>query len=359
MRSRLGVPGLLAILHRPAEAQDLSGAGWSDLIAAARSSNLLGALAEVLQAAGVAAPEAAARHLAGARQLGGRQRLSVRWEAHCLQEALGGLGVPIVLLKGAAYVLGYPALAEGRLFGDIDILVPRPALGDVESRLMLAGWSSSSVDPYDERYYRQWMHELPPMVHVHRGTVLDVHHTILPLSARRSPDPQAIIERARPVPGLPGLRVPCPEDLLIHSITHLMHEGELHNGLRDLHDIDRMVASFATVPGFWQQLVQMAAGSDLAPPVAAGLSMARSILGSKVPQEVLARLDSGVGWRRRAVLHAYRCAMRHPTPRRRPWQADFAHGLVYLRGHWLRMRPWQLARHLATKAWKGVLPRPA
>ncbi|MDE2147299.1 MAG: nucleotidyltransferase family protein, partial [Burkholderiales bacterium] len=146
----------------------------------------------------------------------------------------------------------------------------------------------------------------------------------------------------------------APEDLLMHSITHLMHEGELHNGLRDLHDIHGMVAAFASTPGFWQRLVRQAAGNDLAPPVAAGLVLAHRTFGTKVPPDVLSELDAAAGWRRSAVAWAYGIALRHPSPRHRPWWACAAHGALYLRGHWLRMRPSQLMRHLAVKSWKSA-----
>ncbi|RXL80730.1 hypothetical protein EO238_31730, partial [Citrobacter sp. AAK_AS5] len=81
----------------------------------------------------------------------------------------------IVVLKGAAYAMARLPVADGRIFGDVDILVPHETLADVESALMLAGWASIHRDPYDQRYYRMWMHEIPPMRHLHRGTVIDVH----------------------------------------------------------------------------------------------------------------------------------------------------------------------------------------
>ena len=348
---------LLAILAQPALAADLLLPEWSRLVAVARSVNLLGALAEGLHACGVRAAAPAARHLEGVRQLGQRQQLSVAWEAQCLRTALGGLGAPVVLLKGAAYVLGYPEIARGRLFGDIDILVPHALLGNVESQLMLGGWASAKSDAYDQRYYREWMHELPPMVNIKRGTVLDVHHTILPLTARNSPDPASIIDRAVPVNGFPELRVPCPEDLLIHSVTHLMHEGELRNGLRDLHDIDRMVRLFSAQDDFWPRLATIAAGNDLALPVARGLSLARRILGTPVPDAVPARLAPGIERlaSTRVLEQIFVSALHSPHAAKRCWSARVAHGFIYLRGHWLRMRPARLTHHLAIKAWKAAI----
>jgi hypothetical protein len=348
---------LLRTLREPQRAASLDPAGWSGLVATARDANLLGALAAGLDAAGVPPCAAAQRHLEGTRRLGERQHLSVRWEAHQLQAALGGLGIPVVLLKGSAYVMAYPEVARGRIFGDLDILVPRAALGDVESRLMLHGWASAKADPYDQRYYRDWMHELPPMAHVRRGTVLDVHHNILPLTARNAPDPAAIIARSQPLPGLPALRIPCPEDLVIHSLTHLMHEGELHNGLRDLHDVDVMLRAFGSQPRFGERLLQIAAFNDLAGPVALGLRLATQLFGTPLPTEdllwSLQRSRSlATPWLRWQSI--YESALLEPFASGASARAGLARQLIYLRAHALRMPLPLLARHLAIKAWKGL-----
>lgn len=343
---------LVAVLGDPSAARGLDGSEWSELVAAARAANLLGTLAERLKDAGISADRHADRHLEGSRQLGMRQRRSVLWEAHCLQAALGDLQVPIVLLKGAAYVLSGHTASQGRLFGDIDILVPRSELGAVESRLMLSGWVGVKTHAYDQRYYREWMHELPPLVHLRRGTVLDVHHTIVPLTARHAPDPQRIIERAMPLPELPALRVPCPEDLLIHSITHLVHEGELHNGLRDLNDIDGMVRSFGRLPGFWERLTRYAAGNDLAGPVCFGLHLAHRFYASPVPDAVLAGLSpTGLPTQPACWLEAvYARAIGLHGGRHNAAVKTLAEWLISSRAHALRMPLHLLVWHLGRKA---------
>ena len=350
---------LVDVLRSPAQAQTLSDVRWSELLASARTSNLIGPLAAKLEAGSVTAPARAERHLAGARQLALRQRLSVRWEAHGLQKALGGLGIPVVLLKGAAYVMSPQGLGGGRMFGDIDILVPRAALGDVESALMLEGWVSAKADAYDERYYREWMHELPPMSHIRRGTVLDVHHTILPLTARNAPDPARIIARAQGVPGLPALHIPAPEDLLIHSVTHLVHEGELHNGLRDLHDIDSLLRAFGDAPGFWSRLVAHAAGNDLAGPLLLGLRLATAVFDSPVQAQAMAALSGAAGssWRRAWLPAVYGHALRPRAASVTDMRAAAARLLIYVRSHALRMPAPLLLRHLSIKAWKGLASR--
>lgn len=342
---------LVAALRAPGSLTGLDGRGWSTLIARARDHNLIGALAAACSAAAVEVPAVAARHLEGAAQLALRQRQSVIWEAHQLQRALGGLGVPVLLLKGAAYVMSGFDLGRGRTFGDIDILVPRSSLGDVESRLMLSGWISSKTDPYDQRYYRQWMHELPPMMHMRRGTVIDVHHTILPLTARHSPDPERLLARARPLERLPTMYVPAPEDLLAHSLTHLMHEGELNNGLRDLHDVDEMARRFGADPGFWERFATAVLGNDLSWPVGLGLHLARCVFETPVPPGLVAQLLGGPPprWLEPVYLRALGLS---------PSLRGVAEWLVYVRAHALRMPPPLLVRHLAIKGWRRIVPDP-
>ena len=349
---------LVEVLRDPRVAQGYQDAQWSSLIATARSANVLGALAERLKDAGVGACVQAERHLSGARQLSMRQRQSVVWEVYQINEALGTLQIPVVLLKGAAYVLANHLVARGRLFGDIDILVPRDSLWDVESRLMLNGWISAKSSAYDQRYYRQWMHEIPPLTHLRRGTVLDVHHTILPLTSRNAPDPRQIIARSTIVPlsGLPALRVPCAEDLVIHSITHLVHEGELHNGLRDLRDIDCMLRSFGAAPAFWSRLAGFAAGNDLAQPVLLGLHLTRLIFATPIPDAIFEQLSADERATQPAqwLKATYIKALSPLNMDDQELLAGIARSLIYVRAHALRMPLSLLVRHLSVKAWMAL-----
>lgn len=352
-------PLLLTVWRDPAHAARLSASQWSTLVAQARHANVLGSLCVVLRRAGVTAPADAQRHLSGALQLSQRQHLSVRWEVQQLQQALGGLNVAVVLLKGAAYVMSAHALGQGRLFGDIDILVPRAKLGEVESQLMLNGWISAKTDDYDQLYYRQWMHEIPPMTHIRRSTVIDVHHTILPLTARHHPDPVQIIDRSLSLgdAGLVALRVPSPQDMVIHSLTHLMHEGELQNGLRDLCDIDGMLRQFAVMPDFWHALQRDAVDNDLAYPVQLGLCLVQRLLDTPVPVALQDVLQQAGGAPSPWLVSIYIAAL---TPSEeidsQSWRAAVAQWLLYVRSHALRMPLRLVVPHLIRKAWMRRFP---
>jgi Uncharacterised nucleotidyltransferase len=265
----------------------------------------------------------------------------------------------VVLLKGAAYAMADQPAALGRLFGDIDLLVPRAQLAEVESRLMLAGWTSNA-DAYDQRYYRDWMHELPPLTHQVRGTAVDVHHNILPPVSRRAPDADLLLARSEPIVGTPLRRLTLVDQIL-HSATHLFHEGSFGNLLRDLCDLDALFRELRARGGEWARLRERASELGLSLDLALASHHARRALGTELPAELLegARSDSGVGRLRWAWLdHAYGVAFR-PLPARRSAGARLSLFMLYLRSHALRMPAAQLAWHLGRKLLLRFVSQPS
>ena len=326
---------LVRLLADPAAAREVR--DWTSLIAAARAESLIGSLAFRLE--GLALPEAVERILAGARADALHARTQALWEAEMARRALAPLGVPVVLLKGTAYAAAGLDAGRGRSIGDLDILVPRAALAAVERALLAAGWEWVKEDSYDDLYYRRWMHELPPLIHRERDRMIDVHHTILPLTARPTPDAQALVAESLVLEN--GLRVLAPPDMVVHAVAHLFADGDLAGGLRNLWDIDRMLREFAEEGGFWTRLAERAGRHQLEREVARALRLARRLYGTPV--------DPALAGRGRAAdaLYARRLLARDGWGRatRRPLRLAF-----YIRSHWLRMPPLMLARHLWTKA---------
>ncbi|HEY5799197.1 MAG TPA: nucleotidyltransferase family protein, partial [Burkholderiaceae bacterium] len=226
-----GLPLLVRVLRGAQPLAALTLPQWELLVRQARRANLLASLHAYAMSSGqlAAVPPAPLRHLQWAGVVADKHLDAVRWEVRQIAHALAPSGVPVVLLKGAAYVMaGLPA-ADGRMFSDVDIMVPKARLGQIEGLLLRSGWIASHHDAYDQRYYRQWMHELPPMQHLKRQTVIDVHHAILPETARLRPEPYKLL--ASTVPLTEGVRVFAPADMVLHSAVHLFHEGEYHHGL--------------------------------------------------------------------------------------------------------------------------------
>lgn len=344
---------LAGLIANPSLLAPLSLQQWDSLLRIARRGNVLGSLAVSLDAAGLTPtiPPVCRPHIKAALALAERQTRAVRWETIRLREALGELGIPLVLLKGSAYLAAGLPFAAGRFFSDVDILVPDSRIAEIEGTLMKHGWATTHLSPYDQQYYRRWMHELPPMRHLKRGTVVDVHHRILPLTARYHPDPAVMLDLAVPAAREDKVWVLCPEDMLLHSATHLFHEGELPNGFRDLVDLDCLFRRFLADPGFEERVVRRARVLNLERPLELAVHYTTSILNTPIPTDgALARYLSSPGPRTRMLDALYRRALHphHPLIDRPGSQA--ARWLLYIRAHWLRMPPHLLLRHLGHKA---------
>ena len=341
-------------LLRPEALATLRPAEWDLLVRQARRANLLGRLALLFKDRGLAdmVHPAARPHFDSGAAMARRQDIAIRWEVQCIREALDRAGVPLVLLKGAAYVMSSMPVARGRVFSDVDIIVPKPALPEVESALMIHGWRSSHHSAYDQRYYRTWMHEIPPMQHVRRGTVIDVHHAILPGTARIKADSDAMVAAAVPAPGQDRVFTFAPADMVLHSATHLFHEGEFDNGLRDLADLDGLLRHFGREPSFWTSLVPRARALGLARPLYYALRYAGSLLDTPVPAAVIAEARAGEppGALRPLLDFCYARALRPAHASCADGWTPLAKKLLYVRSHWLRMPFPLLAVHLARKA---------
>jgi len=339
---------------------------WDMLVRQARAAGLLARLAYLFRQHGLttAIPEVARWHFDAAETLSDKQRIAVRWELQQLRAAMSDLEGPLIVLKGAAYVAADLPAAEGRLFNDIDILIPRDYLSRAESSLMLAGWHATGLTEYDKRYYRRWMHEIPPMQHVQRDTVIDVHHAILPETARYHPDSAKLRSCAVAVDGLPGIHVLAAEDRILHSATHLFHDGELQHGLRDLTDLDLLLRDAGADRDFWLRLTARADELQLSRSLFYALRYLRHFLDTPFPGKVMVTLDAAAPNRATLALMD-----RIFTRVLAPEHASCADALTpaarlaaFVRAHWLRMPARLLIPHLFHKAFISPYqrdPKPA
>lgn len=261
------------------------------------------------------------------------------YEANRIARALEGSHVRPILLKGSAYVAQHLLAGVGRRVSDIDILVTEDELPDVERHLVDAGWQpeETTANPYDQRYYRQWMHELPPYRHQRRRTLIDVHHRLLPRTSRIAPDHKAMASEAQDIEGSP-LRVFAPIDRFIHSAIHIFGDGALETPARSLIELYYLFKDLTEEErtGLWSRATSV--GAQL--PVTAALwgvaryfdvEEAQGIMEGPKPAFLLRRSLRGV------------------------LTADASRGLaaktlLYLRSHYLRMPLPLLMRHLTAKA---------
>ena len=255
-------------------------------------------------------------------------------------------------MKGAAYIHAGLPPAAGRFVGDVDLMVPRERIGEVEQALLAQGWVTGGLDAYDDRYYREWTHEIPPIQHPDRDTPVDIHHTIAALTSRVHPDAQAILAARRPLQNA-RLNVMAPADMVLHSGLHLFND-EVGFPLRDLFDLHDLLEHFSAAPGFWPELIARAELHGLQRVLHHVLLHTSTLLGTEVPAEVLARVRRDApSILVRPIIDGLMQLRFRPDPPAGPGAAKRMAGhMLYLRAHWLRMPPGLLLRHLSVKAWK-------
>jgi Uncharacterised nucleotidyltransferase len=338
---------LARVLRDPTALARLSPEAFGRVMDTSQRARLLGWLVDQVHAGHVPAnsPEWLRDRLVTADALVRGYERAVRWEIDRVSRAFLDTGQTWILLKGAAYIAAGLPPGRGRRIADIDVFVPRIDLARAERVLQDHGWEFPKLDPYDERYYREWMHELPPMVHRERRSVVDVHHAILPTTSRLKPSSDRLLERSERVN---GLRVLCPSHMVLHAAAHMFHDGEIAGAIRDLVDLDQLLGWFGRNDAFWDDLIEEAARLDLKRPAYYALRYTRQWFETPVPQRTAHLVDR---WTPPAIVRTVMDALvRRSVAGGTHSSSPAAVFALYVRSHWLRMPPLQVIRHLTRKS---------
>jgi hypothetical protein len=144
--------------------------------------------------------------------------------------------------------------------------------------------------------------------------------------------------------------------MVIHSATHLFHEGEFRRGLRDLLDLDRLLRFYGeTEQEFWEKLVPRADELALAQPLFYALRYTQRIFLTPIPEAVLLASERAkpAGRIRKKIMDSL--FLRALMPEHASCDDHFtaiARFCLYVRSHYLRMPLYLLIPHLIRKAWK-------
>ena len=349
---QLSANTILSLLAKPEQCLQLSLSQWQQLIWVLREAKLLSALSAAVKRGGIEhkLPSYAYHHLQSAWVYAERQALQVRYECSQLQQLLSNAGITPLFLKGAAYTLAGTLNCKGRICNDLDVLVAKADLANAEALLQQHGWRTDKLSDYDERYYRQWSHEIPPMVHIHRGTVLDLHHNLyLPISGRAA-DMQQFFTLVQPADN--AALVLMPAAMVLHSIIHLFTNEDTQSSLRDLWDLHLLISQFSQ-DAFWQQLTKLAQDTGFTTELRFCLAALQHYLASALDELTLQyghQLADKSFWSTNVMLpalvpgHPYTCG----------WRNHLAKQMVYLRGHWIKMPARILCKHLTIKAFFAI-----
>lgn len=206
---------------------------------------------------------------------------------------LAAEGIDVLVLKGAALLVGGVTRPPARTMSDIDVLVTG---GSPEAawRVCLArGWKL--VDPaWTEDLYRQH-HHLPPLRDPDGIDVgLEVHRSMLLGIERLGVDMTAILARSREVVvrGV-AIRVPSTEDLLLHDCLHFAWSNKLHHAAwRAFSDAHAITSD----PAFsWARFLDVATASRAQQCCYWTLRLGRVLADLSVPDDVLHGLDPSSG----------------------------------------------------------------
>ncbi|WP_448212685.1 nucleotidyltransferase domain-containing protein [Colwellia sp. MEBiC06753] len=349
---------IINIWQQPELCKNLSNKQWELLVKQAKASQVIASLGCKLQPfydSGFIS-DRVWHHFSSSILLIEKQKLNTEYELSNLNTLLSKLNKTAILLKGAAYCALNLPVSLGRVFTDIDLLVPKEDIAILESELWFNGFMSTTESDYDKRYYRTWMHEIQPLQHINRKTILDVHHNILPLTSKTKISLEPLKEQLKSLPEYPYIKTLSDEALILHSATHLFHEGEFEKGFRDLTDLASLLNSYLEENSSYEHLITMAKQSGLGRQLFFACRYTKAILDTKIPQPLSKELSSfQPNFLSLKFLDFY--FLRALTPHHGSLDSlakRFSCQVLYLRGHLLRMPLMLLIPHLVKKSYSRI-----
>lgn len=277
-------------------------------------------------------------------------------EVELLNEVLTEKNIVPIYLKGAAYVLNNLPVSTQRLFSDIDILLDKQDIDDAEFLLKCEGFVSEKTNDYDQKYYRMYMHEIPALRHLDRGTVLDLHHNILPVCGEHPVNIDLFKQFTISFTDARNneFKVLQPHAMFLHASVHLFNESEFDKGLRDLHDLVSLYSHFTHQDEqFVEKVIDLAQKTELTKALYYSFQCIHNIfnveLSMTASQFVLSqraqiKFPKLYDYIFERVLIPYHKSCDSPS-------VKLAKFLAFCRGHLLRMPLRLLIPHLTRKTW--------
>ncbi len=353
---------LTELLANPQSFSSFSSKEQSRLISEARYFNMLAQLKPLFiqSEQWETLPPKVKQHIDVAHGIFNHQQARLKHESRHFQQVFSALNIEWTYLKGAAYHLADFPEFQGRLMNDIDILVNEHSLPKVENALRKQGWLSSHLNDYDQKFYRQWSQEIPPMRHLTRQTALDLHFNILPKTLKESPNPTLLMSETIRIDSKNcSGNVLNPPAMVIHSAIHLFHESDFSKGTRDLYDLFLLFTKFSTQPAFWDQLMQLQSQLGNGSSVFYALRYCQDIFQLPVPDNVqlFYQQYQPVTLNTRIADFAFKRVFVYAFPDNQRFGHRIATWILYIRGHLKRMPMRLLVPHLIRKSFVGLIAK--
>lgn len=341
---------IVNLFKNPDSGLVLSEKTWEEVVFVLRQGKLLATLYHLASARGSFQkyPDYAKKHLHSASVYADRQAQQVIYECMEITAILKNKNITPVFLKGAGYTLAGSQNGMGRVYTDIDVLVEKSVINIAQDMLQKKGWHSEKLNDYDERYYREWAHEVPPMSNIFRGTIIDLHHNIVPPITGRAPDPSLFFDEVYYTQE--GLALLSPAAATLHSCVHLFTNEDFSNGFRDLIDLYLLTQEYGDTE-YWKNLFELAEQSGFSLELFYCMSMLKQtfdiVLPESMVQPLLAKYknfktDFLIKFVFKRALYPHHALTFSSLN-------NLASFLVYIRGHWIKMPFHILVMHLSVK----------
>lgn len=345
------LPHCLRLLQNPASYISDAGADdWTTLIQQARQQALLGSCYFLLLDLGLyeEIPEKVQNHLLSGAIYAEKQKITLHNELAHLEQVFAGASYPCVLLKGAAYRLANVPLARGRVFSDMDLLVPLSEFPDALDRLNQAGFIEFELSDYDRQYYLRWSHQHPPLIHFLRGASVDLHHHIYPVSSAENVLVEPILQQAIKVPGS-AFSLPTDSQLFIHAAVHLFYQDESHKLSKDLWDLYQLY-QYTIQQHSLQTLTKAAIELNAGAALYYALDILHWLFNIQLDDECHAALSPFASLRQRRQIRWLLQRLLDNDGK----SQHLAAALWIIRGHLLKMGPATLLYHGLAKSWQQL-----
>ncbi|MBL4632095.1 MAG: nucleotidyltransferase family protein [Paraglaciecola sp.] len=347
--TNLSADDVCQALTDPVSTLVLTAKQWQQLVLILRHQQLLACYSLAFKHAGIfdKIPAQTQRHFLNADVLAENHKRQVLFEASELQRELADKQQYLIFLKGAGYTLSGAPVGNARIYNDIDILADKASIDGIEKRLCLTGWLSEELTEHDEKYYRKWAHEIPPLRHGKRGTIVDVHHNIVPIISGRHLDAAKFASNS--VTTEKGMQILSFSAMTLHSLIHLFFNEEVKKGYRDIIDIHTLMTTNNN-KAFWLDLIALAKETDFTLELFLACRYTQKILQTEIPDFVQDEISQFCPWNIAFLDFMYIKALKPNHPICSPRFFAIAEFMILVRGHFQKMPLHILTYHLLSKA---------